>query len=184
MELIISDMITVFGRYVKKYLMHCNPVHVLFTFCILVGTGGCLRKRKALSWPQVFVYSIYFTFVASITFLGRSMFCTENTMQMQMLFSTYYAWLIEGKYWVIYEVIYNIILFIPLGVILKKHLAASWKAIIMVFLVSIFIEGIQLITGTGLFEICDLIDNSIGGIIGIKIHKLYLTVKKLRMQNI
>ena len=40
------------------------------------------------------------------------------------------------------------------------------------FFISFLIEVIQLLTGVGLFEICDLIDNTLGGLVGIILYQL------------
>lgn len=44
-------------------------------------------------------------------------------------------------------------------------------------MVSFLIETFQLATETGLFEICDLINNTIGGIIGIELNYLWKSIK-------
>lgn len=62
------------------------------------------------------------------------------------------------------EILTNIILFIPLGLLLGK--LCGWKVILIAAGISIVIESIQLIMHLGLFEIDDIIHNTIGAGIG------------------
>ena len=67
------------------------------------------------------------------------------------------------------EVLYNIIVFVPLGVyiqIFKK----DWKTVTkctVVFLISFIFEVVQFIFAIGASDVTDLIGNTFGGIVGI-----------------
>ncbi len=65
------------------------------------------------------------------------------------------------------SVLKNIWLFIPLGTILYK-LCPYKKVLLIPVLVSIMIEMIQLLTGTGYCDLDDIISNGIGGLIGFE----------------
>ena len=54
-----------------------------------------------------------------------------------------------------------------MGILAKHHRALVGQAIIEIFIISLIIETGQLFFSIGLFEICDLVDNTIGGILGI-----------------
>ena len=62
-----------------------------------------------------------------------------------------------------HNVINNIWLFVPLGAILYKHGSLRW---LIPIIASITIELLQLAFGIGVFEVTDIICNSIGGLIG------------------
>ena len=62
------------------------------------------------------------------------------------------------------EIILNIILFIPIGLLGGKDL--GWKIIPIAAAVSITIEIIQLVTGRGLTEFDDVFHNTLGAAIG------------------
>ena len=67
------------------------------------------------------------------------------------------------------EVLYNIIVFIPLGVyiqILKEDWKIEMKCM-AVFLTSFLFEAVQFIFAIGASDITDIIGNTMGGIIGI-----------------
>lgn len=76
------------------------------------------------------------------------------------------------------EIIMNVLIFIPLGIyagILFKRWIIG-KNIFLFFLISLIIEGFQFILAVGAFDITDLINNTLGGIIGLMI---YLGIEKV-----
>ena len=63
------------------------------------------------------------------------------------------------------QVINNILLFVPVGTLLFR-IRPKWNTLFSPFFVSLVVEVLQYLTGRGLFEIDDLISNTIGGLIG------------------
>lgn len=87
-----------------------------------------------------------------------------------------------------YEIIENIIAFVPLGVLLKgsfKKLKA-WQIVLICCVFSVCIEAAQGIFGLGLCETDDVIDNTLGGLIGVLLYgkgSLLLSVHKQKRRN-
>lgn len=78
------------------------------------------------------------------------------------------------------DIALNILLFIPLGLLLGDK---GWKAVFLGFLLSAFIEFIQYIAVLGYCEADDVLNNTIGALLGICIYKLCFTViKKSRIK--
>ena len=78
----------------------------------------------------------------------------------------------------------NIVGFIPLGVILPlafSFLGKWWKLALFVFGISLLFEVTQLITGIGVFDVDDLLLNTVGGIIG---YFLYAGGKYLLLKEV
>ena len=76
---------------------------------------------------------------------------------------------IKGNDKLIFDIIANTIMLLPLGIFIPLWLKRSdihKKVVLMAFLVSLSIEIIQLITTRGYFEIDDLFHNTLGGFIG------------------
>lgn len=71
------------------------------------------------------------------------------------------------------ETIVNIICFIPIGLLCGKR----WRGILIGLGFSLFIEIMQLITKRGYFQIDDLINNTIGTLIGVIISWLIFSYK-------
>jgi len=75
------------------------------------------------------------------------------------------------------EMIMNVLIFLPLGIyagILFKRWSLGIK-LLLFFLVSLIIEGFQYILAVGAFDITDIINNTLGGIIGLM---TYLGIEK------
>lgn len=71
--------------------------------------------------------------------------------------------------WAYQGIVINILIFVPLGYLLPliwKWVDRWWKVIIMGFAVSLGIELLQLVTKLGMYDIDDLINNTIGSVIG------------------
>ena len=76
-----------------------------------------------------------------------------------------------------WEILNNILLFIPLGTILSQILPQK-RVLLFVIGLSVLVELIQFITGNGLCEVDDLISNTIGGVIGYFIGIVLLQNKR------
>jgi len=73
----------------------------------------------------------------------------------------------------------NIFVFIPLGLFYRYLFKFGFfKTIVAVFLTSLIIEISQLVLKVGVFELDDLILNTLGGIIGCVIYLLVERMKK------
>ena len=73
--------------------------------------------------------------------------------------------LLSGSLYFQRQVMNNILLFVPIGFFMYR-LSPERKTFFSPALVSLGVEVLQLLTGRGLFEIDDLISNTLGGIIG------------------
>lgn len=87
----------------------------------------------------------------------------------QLLFSK------ENTRYISRNILGNIIAFIPLGIllpILKEKARRVKNTLIIALSISLIFELIQLLSGIGDFDIDDLILNTVGGFIGLLIHKI------------
>ena len=71
------------------------------------------------------------------------------------------------------DIIGNIILFVPCGMFMKLLLKKDGRSILMGFLATLAIETVQLLTGRGLFEVSDLLFNTLGVAIGVWIYEFF-----------
>ena len=84
-------------------------------------------------------------------------------------------WEVRMGYW--WDIVLNILLFIPLGFLLGDK---GWKAILYGFLLSAFIEFLQYIAVLGYCEADDVLNNTIGAVIGAGVWKTCPIVGALR----
>lgn len=96
------------------------------------------------------------------------------------LFSSYRYFLNNDYYQ--REILNNIFLFIPLGMILAQ-VRSRWSTAGIPFLVSLAIELLQFITKRGLLETDDVISNSLGGFVGFATGMLWIYIRHI-MQRI
>lgn len=88
------------------------------------------------------------------------------------LVATYHE---NGIWMVLYLVVGNIAWFVPFGFLLPMiwQKLKSFYIIPLGFLLSLIIEISQLVTGKGMFEIDDLVLNTLGTAVGCLIYKIY-----------
>ncbi|MED4729691.1 VanZ family protein [Aneurinibacillus migulanus] len=130
----------------------------------------------------------YVDFVLELTIFGRG---HSHFLQMNLHpFSSYIeAW---NKYSLrdFQNCIFNIIMFIPMGILLplisRKFKAFKWLLLVVVSS-TLFIETYQTLSGAGIFELDDIINNTLGGIFGYQLYRLAASIvynKRVRMKSL
>jgi glycopeptide antibiotics resistance protein len=145
------------------YLRNLKYEYVVVAFVILFGCS-LLLARKGVNVFWCFGYSLWMTIVLVVTILGRD---TDNLNNWTSLFASFIA-LANHNQAIIYDLFFNIVLYIPGGFLLRLKMG-NIKALKIVILTTFWIETLQLVTGRGVFEISDLMTNTLGGIIGIMV---------------
>ena len=114
---------------------------------------------------------IYVCFLINITLLTREQGSREGIVLIP--FANLFGATGRLNYRMLAYALYNVVLFVPYGMLLnflKKHLNL-WRRVCIVmaecFLASLTIEGLQLISGCGYFEVEDLVCNVLGGALGV-----------------
>ena len=140
---------------------------VIGLFCLGMCMAGRMKKRTAvLAVLLGFYLAVIFTFTLGHLVPGRGY---DYNLKL--------FWTIEairnGKKDLISESIWNVVLFVPLGVILalllpgKGRTGRFWRPVLIGAGVSAVIELIQLVGKLGLFEFDDIIYNTAGCMIGV-----------------
>lgn len=141
-------------------------------------------KNKGESFISLPLLAFYLSFVLTITIISR---IPSYTIQFNFMPFWSYKAIFSGEVKLIAQVFWNVVLFIPIGILLMMFLTAKHKSVIVFFLsilLSSLIEIIQLVTHRGLFEFDDIVHNSLGAIIGIGLYYFVrLFVKRLIPQN-
>lgn len=120
------------------------------------------------------LFVIYLIVLLRIT-VFRSSLRWENLFQKGsihlVLFAEYLSMLRQGKWFIFfYQFVGNIIWFLPFGAYLygASGIRSVPKIVLLGFLLSLLIETLQFILGTGVSELDDLILNTFGVWIGAK----------------
>ncbi|MDO4941952.1 MAG: VanZ family protein [Lachnospiraceae bacterium] len=137
-------------------------------------------KKNTKTWKFVpcFLFILNFILIIYLTFLSRSESYGEIDLH---LFRSYReAWnTFSIRNWQL--VIFNIVLFSPLGVflpVLLKQFRKAHRTVGMGFLFSLAIELGQRITQRGLCELDDLLNNTLGVLLGYCVFYFFYTLSK------
>lgn len=154
------------------------------------------RKQQSERKKQIHIMKLllgaifigYIVFVFELTIIGRG---TSHYLQMNLHpFSGYVdAW---KKYSLseLQNCIFNILMFVPLGIlfplIFPRFKEFKWLLLVVVS-ATLSIETYQTLSGAGIFELDDLFNNSLGGIIGYQLYRLGASIvhqKKVKIKSL
>ena len=170
----------------SQYLAGVEPWSVrltlLLSFLLLWGARLLLRGRRGGRTPRRFPFlwdalgALYITALFAVTVLGR---LPGNRGDAGMWTSI--EALFRGSVSIRFDLLFNVLLFIPWGILLSFHFSPPFTLPAVLF-TTVAIETAQHVTGRGLFEIGDILANFLGGCAGVG---LYFAGKKiyLRHQN-
>ena len=153
---------------IKLLIAHVNPITVIVCFVILLAIL-LFTERKRISCGSILfaiISALYVTFLLTVTLFGRT---GGNISSWQQILITYERAL-SGEYGSQLDIFYNIVLYIPVGLLIS-HYKNTRIDIIILAVIPIVVEFTQLITTRGVFELTDIINNFIGGLIGLGIAK-------------
>ena len=139
---------------VKMTLYNHETVVFLAALAFVIASTICGKKMNVVLLIASIITIIY------MTLLYRSEIRPINGIRVFWTYKKFFTDENSRR-----EIINNILLFVPLGVVLFK-LAPRKIILIIPFVLSIMIEGIQFCTGIGFCEIDDIVSNSLGGMMG------------------
>ena len=164
--------ITTLYTYFPLQFYICLTIDLLIVafgvvFAILMHKNGRFDKAQLIACIVLFNWA---AFVLFLTVLGRRM--NRNSFDNYNLdfFSCYRNIIFDKNENALNSTLENIVLFIPIGVtlpIILKNKHRFLISIIISFLFSLLIEISQLFLKSGLFEIDDLFNNTLGALLGI-----------------
>lgn len=151
----------------------------LFLFGYFVVYRRLLKGTKKLKMSKVALLSILFIYIVIV--LGATIgdrVSTDSKSLSMHLFSSYKdAWnnFSPGAW---RNIILNILMFVPLGILLPlifKNCRKYWVTYLVGLFFTLIIEVIQLISGRGIFDIDDIFNNTLGCIIGYGIVIIFIS---------
>lgn len=175
---------------------------VLFLSCLKFLFG----KIKYIKYIEIFAFLIYFYGFLYFTFFSREA-GDDVLLRLQLLRSYKRAFAFDSGFLHVIKqifteglnsglnsnhiestktlegIILNILFFVPLGYMLpcifKKLQKALWGVVLIVFFCSLLIETVQLITHLGWFDLDDLLNNTIGCVLGVTFYRVFLKERKV-----
>lgn len=134
-----------------------------------------IMKKKILSIILMICSFVYFLFLLRIIIFKNGINSYDYTYNLHF-FDFINQWNNKGiDVTLLVNVLGNIALFIPLSIILLNYCNClnNINIIFINFFTSFSFELIQLSTGWGIFDVDDILLNTIGGIIGLIIYRLF-----------
>lgn len=183
MEYLYLNRPDVFWGRLLRYLI-INPYWYMAAFLLAIVMVFIRSKRKT----NFIIDTLYYFFVISLIFI--TVFSRKGNVveqiELQWIPGITYFNLMIGKSTIysLRECIYNIIMFIPYGVLKYCREKRIYMVIKGSAIISLLIETLQLIFQKGLFQVDDIINNTIGGILGslliVVCYLLFSLLRKIR----
>lgn len=161
-------------------------MRILLAVVFCITTMLLLRRNMKTVFPILFVY---FVGVVYLTFLIR-----ESRSIYHLILSPFYAakeaielggpWFFLGikvvKPELLEGIVLNVLLFIPFGYLLPliwRRADHWWKVMLIGLIASALIEALQLVLQRGFADVDDLINNTLGTLVGWCCYQRFLKVK-------
>ena len=178
------------GTIIDDFLRFCKtgipPRVLLLSFvllCVFIAVGICSKrvKRKRL-YVLICVFIEYVLLVVGSTVIFR--FTMPFHRVELMPFWDLYAICtgVPGVH--VWDIILNISLFVPLGIMLSFNQNNRWYVVMVcAILLSVTIETLQFVFFKGIAQTDDVINNTIGAILGYSLNKKIHNIAIRHEQN-
>ena len=171
---------------IRYYLDTLVPTQIIYTILLIALVGilvGWYKHSRTIACFS-FLLSYIFLMLCSTVIYRNKLDGYEIELMPFWNYPRVFSLFEPMEFW---EVILNIILFIPVGfgfsAILYPH--QTWKKVLIcVTLLSLAIEVAQLVTQRGLCETNDLIHNTIGGMMGYYVYTKLCSICKSKNTKI
>lgn len=183
----LQEIIEIVREYFLLAFIAVILLGILFFLGYFIVYKKLLGGKKSLSKRRLLFCGLfigYLIMVIGVTFLNRGS-NYEGRIVLAFLSSYREAWYsFSVRDWQF--LLLNIFMFVPLGILLpllhSRFQRAIWT-IVAALLFTLSIETFQFITGYGIFEVDDLFNNLLGGIIGYGIVMGFMTLKEKEIKR-
>ena len=152
-----------------------NNLRMLSAVAFIVITLFALRQKKNLSIP---ITAIYLCVLIYMLFFIRHPYVNPRyelkPFRALVKICVWDNQRLHIQKWAYQGIILNILLFVPFGYLLPFFTGEAdywWKIMLFGLCFSLFIEMLQLVTRLGMFDTDDLINNTLGALIGYGLYK-------------
>lgn len=200
MEKIIKTAFLYVKIFFKQYFVSPFIAAILLTLAltiILLIIQKHTKRQINMSTPKIFFVFISFMYFCELFYITLFYRVGIHNDALSDVFGEWTIFDGETSMYLNLRPILNIVLFIPFSIIIfsffNKILQKSFTgkkevlySIPLSFLLSMFIELVQLIFSLGTFQLSDLTYNTVGGLIGALIYisaRKFISNKKLRVHK-
>lgn len=179
-----SSLTTLYTYFPEIFFNRLTIDLLIMTFGVFLAVrlykNGLFDRAQRAACIVLFIWG---AIVLLFTVLGRRSNKTDEIIYNLELFSCYRRIIIQHDNSMLVSVLENILMFVPIGfalsVIFKKHRVII--PLLISFSLSLCIEICQLLLHSGVFELDDLFNNTLGAVIGIILSLLFgLFIRNIR----
>ena len=154
---------------VRYLIAHADIKAVIGCFIVLLAAMLFFVRKQLLFRDIAFATAaaLYGTFLLTVTVLGRTAGSVSSWDQLLLT----YQRALSGEEAAQFDIYYNIVLYIPVGLFLFRCKNTKINVLILAVM-PLSIELIQLITTRGIFELTDIINNFFGGLTGLAVARI------------
>lgn len=170
----IKFLIPFWGKLGYQRNIFIQSIFITLTAVIIyVVLNIIVNKEKLLSHADNFII-IYILFLLGVTFFKNKLYSMQFVFNP---FSTFFELLKGDMTFALINIFGNLLMYVPVGIYIKYKTSREIKVILILFLIYILIvEFTQGITKTGTCDMNDVLMNTIGFIIGMKLYDTTLKV--------
>lgn len=174
----IQDLIMIGKEY---FILGAIGISVMLAI-LFAAYKFLLKGKKKFTFGRMIGW--FFLGSYAVVVLGATMFMRAETYQSGNILPLFYSY---RDAWVNFSVtawrniILNVCMFVPFGILLPsmmKFFRSAWKTYLSGFLLALCIEGVQLLSRRGIFELDDILHNTLGMMIGYGIYTIAVSVRK------
>lgn len=155
---------------IRLYLQALNPWWVVASFAVTALAWMILKKQGYRNFPMLCFTLLYLCLVYTSTVLSRDI--DPRRGHAMMPFWSYALWMRSNSDLLLAYLVLHILMLLPIGVSLSA-LWQDWRPIVLLgFSFSCLIEISQLLTKRGQCDIDDVINNTLGVVLGIGLYRL------------
>lgn len=170
----IKFLIPFWGKLGYQRNIFIQSIFITLTAVIIyVVLNIIVNKEKLLNHADNFMI-IYILFLLGVTFFKNNLYSMQFVFNP---FSTFFELLKGDMTFALINIFGNLLMYVPVGIYIRYKTSHETKVLIILFLIYILIvEFTQGITKTGTCDMNDVLMNTIGFIIGIKLYDIKLKI--------
>ncbi|MCR5009653.1 MAG: VanZ family protein [Clostridia bacterium] len=169
-------MARVLNFLINQIMPGVIPAVVLAIIALIVCLARKAPRAKTVYWTLLAAYA---GFVIGETILNPSFVPGEYSSGVNLVpFRDLIYYTRRRLSWYFWQALLNIVLFLPYGVFLKIGRRKLWVSALIGFGSSLLIEAVEYITNRGVFDVDDLILNTLGVVIGYLLAALFFRIRR------
>ena len=157
------------------------PAAVLAAIALAVGLARKLPRGKTVYWT---LFAAYAGFVIGETILNPSFVPDKYVRRVNLVpFRDLIYYTSRRLSWYFWQAMLNIVLFLPLGAFLMTGKRGLGISALTGFASSLAIEVVEYVTNTGVFDVDDIILNTLGTVIGWLLMSLFFRMRRSKAEQ-